>query len=187
MPTKAPPDYVRRYTHSEVKRRYLYLTERCFTFLKGMMARHPSWNLNFDALIMANVAVSAMDDVWRWKVYHLRDSTKRSDAIKRAAFFTKWILKLKPIHFENRPLKSADFIATFDKNDSTILINEAFAITAALASIATEARVKKIILSDSLMADLLYDFHYRNLSEDALMQIYSIIRTIAKKQQIIMP
>src|SRR5664279_6318659 len=99
MSAKAPPDYIPRYTQQEVKRRYLYISERCFSLLEGMMARHPTWKLTFDPLVMANVAVSAMDDIWRWKVYHLKDSNKLSDAIKRAAFFTKWILKLKPIYF----------------------------------------------------------------------------------------
>jgi hypothetical protein len=187
MPTKTPPDYVPRYTQKEVKRRYLYLSERCWVLLNGMMQRHTTWKLNFDPLVMANIAVSTMDDIWRWKVYHLRDGTKRSDAIKRAAFFTKWILRLRPIHFENRPLKSIDFIANFDKDDSTLLINELFALHVALASVATDAGLKKIILTDALTADLLYDFHYRSLNDDALMQIYSILRTIGKKQQVLMP
>jgi hypothetical protein len=127
---------------------------------------------------MTNVGISAMDDIWRWKVYHLKDQTKRADAVKRAAFFTKWILKLRPIYFQGRTAN--EFLASFDKNDITLLINELFALHVARGSLATDAKVPKILPSPIIVSELLYDFHYRTLGEDALMQIYQIMRYVAE-------
>jgi hypothetical protein len=171
-------DYVPRYS-----RRILYLSERCFNFINGIKSQHPTWNLEFDPLVMTNVGISAMDDIWRWKVYHLADSTKRADAVKRAAFFTKWILKLRPIYFQGRT--PGDFLASFDKNDITLLVNEIFALHVARASLANEARVPKILPSPVVAAELLYDFHYRTLGEDALMHIYQMLRSTAEGKPIL--
>lgn len=184
----APKDYFPKYSHADIKRRVLYLSERCFNFINCLKLRHPSWDIAFDPLIMTNVGVSAMDDIWRWKVYHLRDieHPKRSDAIKRTAYFTKWLVKLRPIYFV-RPLDAHTFISSFDKNDSTLLINEAFAFHVARGSLATEAGVAKILTTPELTANILYDLHYRKLSEDALMQIYELIRTAARKQPLLIP
>lgn len=183
-----PPDYVPRFSHAEIKRRILYLSERCVWFLNGLKTRHTTWSVNFDPVVMTNVGVSAMDDIWRWKAYHLRDAEapKLSDAVKRAAYFTKWIVKLRPIYV-NRPMDSASFSASFDKNDSTLLINEMFAFHIARGSLAVRAKVPKIITSPTITADMLYDLHYRNMNEDALMAIYQLIYDTAAGHQLIMP
>lgn len=183
--TSLPPDYLPRYTPAEVKRRILYLSERCFNFIQTLKSRHPTWNLDFDPLVMTNVGVSAMDDIWRWKVYHLADKTKRADAVKRSAFFTKWILKLRPIYFV-RPLTATDFLATFDKEDTTLLVNEIFALHIARASLATDAKVPKLLPAPTVTAELLYDFHYRTLGEDALMEIYQFLRSSAENKPLLM-
>lgn len=183
--SQIPEDYIPRFTEEEVKRRIVYLAERAFVFLKAVKDRYPRWTLNFDPLVMVNVGQSAMDDIWRYKVFHLRSRAKRSDAIKRAAYFTKWIVKLRPIYFESRPLTYDQFASSFDPNDSTLLINEAFALHIALATLATDAKVGVIALTYELLANLLYDLHFRSMTEDALMEIYSMVRMRAKGQDII--
>ena len=179
-----PPDYVPRFSLEEVSRRILYLGERCAVFVQAVNRRYPTWNLNFDPLVLINVAHSAMDDIWRYKVYHLKDKSRRSDAVKRSAYFTKWIIRFRPIYCP-RPLSAKMFQQSFDKQDSTLLINEAFALDFALTFLATEANVELITLSKGTMASLLYDLHYRNLSDDALMQIYQMIRLRAQGKDII--
>ncbi len=150
---------------------------------------------------MMSISQSAMDDIWRWKVYHLEnaDDPKRSNAIKRAAFFTKWIVRHRPIYFP-RPLDPKLFAKSFDKNDRTLLLNEGFALQLSLRFIATDAArianggqrvdgstVPPIILSSSLHEGLLYDLHYRALNADALMAIYEMIMELAAKKPLIMP
>jgi hypothetical protein len=135
-----------------------------------------------------NVSISAMDDIWRWKVYHLREPQERrfSDAIKRATYFTKWLVKLRPIHFVNRPVVSAEFLSRFDKEETTLLINEYFAIHSSLSFLATDAKRDKIILAPKTMGRLLYHLHYRDITSDSLMIWYQLVATAAKNELIIM-
>jgi len=46
-------------------------------------------------------------------------------------------------------------------------------------------RVKKIYLDEEFFANFVYDLHYRNISSDALLAIYEIIRNAAKDKSII--
>jgi hypothetical protein len=153
-----------------------------------MKARHPLWDLSFDPVIMMSVSASAMDDIWRWKLYHLRASggTVLSDAVKRATFFTKWIVKFRPIYFVNRSVVAGDFVSSFDKGDSTLLINEHFAIHVSLATLAIKAGKPNIILQAETMAAFLYDPHYRNINADALMIWYRLLAMIAEQKKIIL-
>lgn len=184
MITTLPPGYVPPFTDAEVTKRILYLAGRCFVFIDRLMKRHPGLDLSFDPLVLINVAQSTMDDIWRYKVYHLRDPDKRSDAVKRAAYFTKWIVRFRPIYVK-RPLTADAFAATFDKKDKTLLINEAFAVSVALTSIATDVGIPRVTLAPRVHADLLYDLHYRRISEDALIAIYQLILTAAQKSNIV--
>jgi hypothetical protein len=142
----------------------------------------------FDPLVMMSVSVSALDDIWRWKLYHLRASggTALSDAVKRATFFTKWIVKFRPVYFSNRPTVATAFVSSFDKADSTLLINEHFAIHVSLSTLAIKAGKPSIILEAETMAALLYDLHYRNINADALMIWYRLLSMISEDKNVIM-
>ena len=149
-----------------------------------MRSGRQTWRLRFDHLVMLNVAQSTMDDIWRYKSYHLRDPAKRSDGVKRAAFLTKWITRLRPIYFARvSPVDDAG--AEFDKKDTTLLVNEGFAINISLDTLATETGKEEIVLEREFLANFLYDLHYRSLSEDALIALYEIVRDAAKDESVV--
>lgn len=179
-----PRDYVPRYTSDEIDRRTIYLAERCFEFLKAIENENPTWELDFDPLVLMDVAASAMEDIWCFKVRHLKNAQKRSDAIKRAAYFTKWIVKYRPIYFL-RPTLGKQFSESFDPNDSTLMINESFALHVALGSLATEARKPHLFPTPELLADLLFDLHRRSLSDEGLMMMYQLLRSVARNEKIL--
>jgi hypothetical protein len=160
--------------------------EECVCFLQDTRRIHPTWNLGIDPVVMRNVAQSAMDDIWRYKVFHLDESPKPalSDAVKRAAYLTKWLLKLRPIYCV-RPLRAEQFKRAFDKNDNTLLINEAFSLWISSATIATDANVEKLVLMPDFMASILYDFHFRQMNDDALLAIYQMVRDIAGERRLV--
>ncbi len=184
--TLIPEDYVPRFTKEEVLQRIAFIAGRAMLHKQKEEARHPGWHINIDPIVLIDVAKSAMDDIWRYKMYHLRDRTKRSDAIKRAAYFVKWIVRLRPLSMI-RPLDADQFAVEFDKeHDYSLLLNESFAVIFAMTTIATECAISKITLTPQLMSNLLYDLHYRVLSDDALMTVFSMIRARAKGADIIM-
>jgi hypothetical protein len=177
-------DYVPPFTREEVLRRVTFLSGRCFLFKSRLLARHPTWKLEIDPLILVDVAKSAMDDIWRYKIYHLRHPNKKSNSVKRAAYFSKWVVRLRPIYVV-RPLEESDFEKSFDKGDYTLLANEAFALFFALTTLATEAGVPKISLTPNFMGRLLYDLHYRLFTDDALLEFFQLIHDRAKGEDII--
>lgn len=180
-----PPDYVPPFTEDDVLRRFQFLSERCLRYMKAMHSSHPRWRLRFDHLVMLNVAHSAMDDIWRYKSYHLRDPDMRSDAVKRAAFLTKWITRLRPIYFA-RILSAGDPEAAFDKKDTTLLANEGFAVHISLTTLATEMGKDEIVLEQDFFAHFLYDLYYRSLSEDALIGLYEIMRGAVQGRSVLL-
>jgi hypothetical protein len=189
MSAAFPSDYIPPFTPDEVKQRFVYLCECCHEYLEFMRSRHPTWELQFDPLVMMNVSFSTMDDIWRWKVYHLRqsESNRLSDSVKRATYFTKWLVKLRPIYFINRPITSREFITNFDNEEATLLVNEHFAIHNALTFIATDANRDVIILDDETMGRFLYHLRYRDVGADSLNVWFHFVVAIAKNCQIIMP
>src|SRR5437764_6620113 len=108
MISSLPPDYIPRYTLAEVNERFIHLMERSAVLLSHVTSRHPGWTLEVDPVVMKNVAQSAMDDIWRYKIYHIADREKFSDSVKRSAYFTKWIVFLRPI-YHSRPLAADAF------------------------------------------------------------------------------
>jgi hypothetical protein len=76
-------------------------------------ASHANLEFYFDEIILLNVVVATYDDIDRYKSYHLRNSgNSKSDVVKRAAYFTKWTTKLRPIMFKRLP--SSTLAATPD-------------------------------------------------------------------------
>lgn len=180
-----PPDYVPPFTKDDILRRFQFFSEECQRYLDATHVLHPTWRLRYDHLVMLNVVHSAMDDIWRFKSYHLRDPNKRSDAVKRAAFLTKWIIRFRPIYYA-RILSADDPAAAFDKKDTTLLVNEGFAVHISLTTLATEVGVEKILLDPDFYANFLYDLHYRNYPEDALLAMYDVMRSAVKGKSVIL-
>jgi hypothetical protein len=180
-----PSDYVPRFSPEDVLARYDFLCESCEHYLSVTKDVRPYWKLDYDSLVMLNVAQSAMDDIWRYKSYHQRDQRKLSDSIKRSAYFTKWITRFRPIYIF-RPSSEPNRSPSIVKNDVTLTINESFAIFVSLNTIASEIKAESIHLHPEFFANFLYDLHYRNLSEDALIGIYEIIRNAARRRSVIL-
>ncbi len=178
---KYPP----RYDHKDTAGRAVFLCERCQTFLDEISRRLPSSQFSFDPYVFLNVAQSALDDIWRYKAYHLQEPEKLSDAVKRAAYFTKWTVRLRPIYYA-RVLSGGIPEGPIDRSDPTFLMNEGFAIQRGLDTIATEIGAAEIHIDPEFRANFIYDLHYRNISEDALLAVYEIIRNAAIDKPIIL-
>ena len=172
-----PSDYVPMFSTEDVKERYTVLVDLCLDFIAVMEGRHASSKLRFDHLVMANVAKSAMDDIWRYKAYHQRNRDKKSNAVKRAAYFTKWITRLRPIYF-NRP--GPDEGQGFDHQDTSLLLNEGFALHFSFTTIAGELKRESLFPEPEFMVDLMYDLRYRGLSGNALMTVFEMIYSAAE-------
>lgn len=183
-------EFIPRFTQDDVLQRFVFLAERCDVYLDAVNSAHPTWRLGFDHLVLLNVAQSALDDIWRYKIYHLRSQNKRSDAVKRAAFFTKWITRFRPLYFQRiLPAGDADSVkpdADVDKQDTSLFINEGFAIHVSLVTLATDLDTDKIHLDPEYFANLLYDLHYRNITEDALLHIYDNVRCLSRGESLIL-
>ncbi len=68
----------------------------------------------------------------------------------------------------------------------TLLENEKYAIFISLGTIASDLKVNEIILDPEFLADFFYDLHYRELSEDALLALYNIIRNAARNESVVL-
>lgn len=122
------------------------------------------------------MAIAAYDDIDRYKSYHLRNKRPqdraRSDVVKRAAYFTKWIVKLRPIMtVRSEKLKISE--------DVSPLVNESIAIGYAITLIKAECG-KYFRLTDKAYFELQYDLHFRPMGEDALVAAYQIIVDLVK-------
>ena len=118
--------------------------------------------------------ISAYDDIARYKTFHLENpEEEKSDAIKRAAYLTKWICRFKPLQVNEGADFSSEIIS--DKNiDYTILVNELFAIHVATTHLSVHAG-RDFVLTPDKEYELVYDLLFRNISEDALMIIYQTL------------
>lgn len=128
------------------------------------------------------MAKSAVDDIWRYKAYHLNKRDGLSDVIKRSAYFTKWIVRHRPIfHVRTTGLKVA-----FDEEDASLFINEIFAFHyLSLNMIAYDLKYKQLMVNAEFASNILYDLHYRRMSGDALIHIYNIIRNGATGESVV--
>ena len=170
------------YTDDEIRERFKFLYDQCAEYLEEQNRAHASYRLDIDPLVMLSVAKSMMDDIWRYKVYHLKTAKSLSDSLKRAAYVTKWLVRHRPIHNVRTEGKEVEL----DKKDATLLMNELFSIHISLVTIATDLRVDEILLDPDFHADFLYDLHYRQISEDALLHTYSIIRNAASGSSVVL-
>jgi hypothetical protein len=130
-------------------------------------------NVTINVARLYMTIVSTYDDIERYKKYHLNDPhSERSDAVKRAAYLTKWIARFKPLNADRGDIAFGD-IATASQ-DGSDLVNEFFAVSIAIANLNLHTD-RDFFLSDKKNHELVYDLIYRTLSEDALLLFYQTI------------
>lgn len=137
---------------------------------------HPHLKFHVDPIVALNVTVAAYDDIDRYKAYHLRNhGMERSDVVKRATYFIKWITKFRPIMF-SRPGPVSG------KRDMALMANEALSVAWALELIGNEMGWE-IKLSKKSLFDLLYDLHYREMGDGAILAIVQMITDLANSKK----
>jgi hypothetical protein len=107
--------------------------------------------------ILLQVVSCYFYDVERLKHFH---SIDRIDDYKIGGFMMKWILKLKPVFFDNRELDPK-----IEVNKLHLCCNEMFALKVGLAM----AKIKLSKISDEFLNKQIYHFVYRNVDEHMLM------------------
>lgn len=165
------------YPHHKVRERYTFYCVDCNDFKELQNSSVASVRLRFDHVVMANVVQSAMDDILRYKLYHQDKNDGLSNCVKRSAYFTKWIVTLRPLYHDRPATPGA-----LDKKDPTLLMNEMYAVQNSLRTIATDTDNEVIKLDPFFYSELLYDLHYRDLSGDALLTIYGMILDMVEKR-----
>jgi hypothetical protein len=130
-----------------------------------------------DRRTLYKIVVSAYYDIVRYKHFHFSaDHTKKSDAVKRAAYFTKWIIRFKPIQ-----VVLEDQAADPDTAEPWLLtINEHLALQWACASIAFEHGLRGVSLTKKFRHDFIYDLQYRDMPVDGLIAIFQMISETIK-------
>lgn len=142
-------------------------------------AEYENVNVTVDPLTALSVVVSSYDDIKRYKWYHLEDfELDKSDAVKRAAYFAKWILKFRPLMIS----RAVEYKSPNEKtSDYSLFLNEILALNWGLTNIANELGVRRIRPTELLNGSMLYDFHFRELSGDALLAIFGFIAETVRR------
>lgn len=155
--------------HVQAEDRYVGLCEAADNFLQTMGEKYgitPKVNPS----VMYDVCVSTYHDIWRYKFFHQDDPLNDwSNAVKRAAYFTKWIMKLRPIFVDG---------STALADSKVHLANEFFAIHWSLALLRDETQ-KQILLTKEKFGEFTYLLHFRDLSTDGLIQNYQLLKDFA--------
>lgn len=147
---------------------YCFATQICAV----LQRRNAHLEYALDPVVALNVVVATYDDIDRYKAYHLRnDGTQRSDVVKRAAYFTKWTTKLRPIMFKRIDLKPKP-------RDSGLMANETLALAWAMELVSSDID-RDIRLSKKSRSEFLYDLHYREMGHDALVYSFQVITDLA--------
>ena len=126
------------------------------------------------------VACSVIDDINRYKKYHLEGGTvaRRADVVNRSAYMCKWLCKFKPI----RQYLPTDTKRIDLKSVGVLSINERIAIVISQSYIAGQTGTAFSFAPDYLDR-FIYDLVFRNLTDDALLHIFQIIFDTVKNRQ----
>jgi hypothetical protein len=143
-------------------------------------------DITVDPRLLYIAVISAFDDIARYKSYHLEKPYKdRSDAVKRSAFLTKWMVKVAPF----QTIFDADI--PFDKildprtlDAKPALANVFFAIMVSMTHISVDCR-RRLFLEVETEFDLAYDLLFRRVNEDALLGTYKKIMDLGKGRLIV--
>jgi hypothetical protein len=171
------------FSSEELEGRFTDLFELAERFQIDFEKEHGvTLNLNVARLYLT--VISTYDDITRYKFYHLSNPyEERSDAIKRAAYLTKWLTtRFKPWNvMREGPIEDMAAIS----QDGTDLVNEFFAVSIAVANLNLHSH-KDFFLEDAKHYELIYDLVYRNLTDDALMLFYKTLVDLATGEPVIL-
>jgi hypothetical protein len=168
----------RSVTEKDIEQRFVDLSVMAKLFAEKY-GNPRNITIETDERLLYLAVTSAMEDVERYKQYHLDDPSKnRSDAVKRAAFMTHWLRRFRPL----RALSGSN--GGFPANDDSFLINESFCILVACAYLGSDIQ-ENISFPQEKTYELLYDFLYREISTDALILFFQTVKDIAKKKEVI--
>ncbi len=176
------------FTEAEIRQRFQDIYYACRRFVETRDCA-PGISIDFDPAVLYLVTVSTYHDVARFKNYHFANPWKqKSDAIKRAAYFTRWFVHLRPIYtIRGKRAKK------FDPKDDTIILNEAFAIGWSLANIAGDLKnigklpnTTKFNIHSDTWQNLVYDLKFRDLPATALINTYQLLFDVASGKKVIL-
>lgn len=157
------------FSEEQIKGRFLDLGEIVQNFLDDFEEEAES-KLSVDWSRLYVATVSAYDDVARFKAYHLEDPrADLSDAIKRCAFLTKWLIREMPLSFPS------ERGTTFGGH---VLANEALAIRVSMANLSVFCG-QDIEFTEQKLWEFIYDLKYREFTSDSLIAIYQMIAEMA--------
>jgi hypothetical protein len=172
------------FSREDLEERFSDLYYSCSVYVERKTS--PDLKVSFDPAVLRSAVVSAYDDIARYKNYHQgRPYTEKSDAIKRAAYITKWLLRNRPI-YTARPL-GPDLV--LDEDDGNLLYNEFFAIGWSFINMAADLPASPspqgLFFPDfDRLRNLVYVLKYRDISSDALMEIYKMYLYAYEKEKI---
>jgi hypothetical protein len=171
-------DQIPEFPESKLKENYAVFCAYAEKIAEIARQKYPHMSPTVDLVVALNVVQSAYDDIKRYKMYHLEDFQKnKSDAAKRAAYFTKWILKLRPIMVNH----DRSYLAAAEKTkDRSLFLNEFLAISWGLDNLAAEQGIQGIRLRRRALANILYDFHFREINGDGLIALFLLLSDLAK-------
>jgi len=132
-PEQHPTDK-REQDETRIRDRFVDLLRCFFRFRYYYQSKIPSdIDLHIDPALLYIAVVSYFDDIDRFKRYHLEEPERlKADEVKQAAFIVKWISRTKPVYVHRGlDLKSKNF--PLNKDDTSALINEGFAISVVIA------------------------------------------------------
>ncbi len=154
----------RIFSDQELEDRFLNLFKTAERYREGLEAKL-GVRLFTDPRLVYLTVISTFDDIERYKAYHLEKPYRdRSDAVKRSAFLTKWIVKIGP------------YQTVFDREDDPrdirpALANILFALAVSTVNICIDCK-KDFKLSEITAHELCYDLLYRRVNEDALLAVF---------------
>lgn len=156
----------------DLANKFIHFFLQCKNFAAGHSVG--SQVARFDSASAYDVFVSAYIDIDRYKKHHLKEpDQQRSDGVKRAAYFVKWLTRLRPFYVVRPNFKP-------ENPDPSLWLNELFAIEYGFHQISHDAtnkqskRVTWVLNDEQDNFEFLYDLHYRQLSEDALLAFFQM-------------
>lgn len=143
--------------------------------------------LHVDPRLLYLAIVSAWDDIERYKLYHLQEPyNQRSDAIKRAAYLTKWITKIGPLYSVSPEQDaSLDQISEKDLVDTRpALANIFFSLFASTAHLMHFLQIN-FVLEEDVAYEICYDLLFRRINEDTLLSWFQFIAKNARGELVV--
>ena len=151
MPT--PEEYLDRVGEEKILQR-VYLYEQVYT-----VHVESFWFANHLSLeVLRHCVDNYFIDIERLKDFH---GSERVNRHRQAAYTLKWVSKLRPIQMERGHAIT----------DASMYINEIYAIHLALAYL----RKAATSLDRQVLADLLYDLHFRPTDGEVLTLVMRLI------------